>query len=132
MRRLLIGAAVVWLGSCTAVEAPPTVFANSGGVAASGWRTGSGAPVSLGELDALRQSCVPRRVVTPIDTDQPVPNPLRDNTAYHPGGEGLTNAPSTAIAAPDHRIDPATRRTSVYRAATIEDCLYAKGLVKAR
>ena len=125
MRGWLMVAAVVGLGACVAAEAPPVVFANSG------WRTASGAPVSLGELDALRQSCVPRTVVTPIDSDQPVPNPLRDNPAYHPGGEGLTNAPMTGIAGADRQIYAAARRSVGYGAVSVEDCLYAKGLVKA-
>jgi hypothetical protein len=126
MRILLIGAVVVGLSACVAAEAPPVVFANTG------WRTSSGVPVSIGEIDALRQSCVPRRTVTPIDSDRPVPNPLRDNPAYHPGGEGLTNAPPTGIAAADQRIDTAARRSAEYGAGPIEDCLSAKGLVRAR
>jgi hypothetical protein len=121
----MVAAAVVALSACVADEAPPVVFANSG------WRTASGTPISLAEIDALRQSCAPRRSVTPIDSDQPAPNPLRDNPAYHPGGEGLTNAPLTGIAAADRRIDTAARRTAGYGAVSIDDCLYAKGLVKA-
>jgi hypothetical protein len=126
MRRLLIGAAVVGLSACAAAEAPPVVFANTG------WRTSSGAPVSVGEFDALVQSCAPRGAVTPIDSDQPVANPLRDNPAYHPGGEGLTSAPPTGIAAADRRTEAAVRRSAVYRVGSVEDCLSQKGLVKTR
>lgn len=119
-------AAMVGLGACVAAETPPATFTDSG------WRTAAGTPVSLAEIDALRQSCVPRRTVAPIDSDQPAPNPLRDNPAYHPAGEALTNAPLTGIAAADRRVDTSTRRSAGYGADSVEDCLYAKGLVKTR
>lgn len=117
---------MVGLCGCVAPEAPPVVFADSA------WRTGYGAPISLGELDALRQSCLPRQIAAPIDPARPVPNPVRDNPAYHPGGEGLANAPPTGIAAADRPIEPATRLSAGPGAGPVEECLYGKGLIKAR
>jgi len=100
MRLWIIAAALAaGLNACTALEAPPAVYASSG------WRTANGAPLSMGEVEALRISCRPSRMSSPLDSDQPVANTIRDNPIYHPGGEGLANAPPTGIAArADHRL----------------------------
>ncbi len=125
MRRLLIVAALIGLSACATPAAPREGYADSG------WRTRSGAPLSLGEVAALRETCVPRRMVTPIDTGQPTPNPLRDNPVYHPGGEGLASAPPSGIAAIDQPVEPGTRRGPLPGAEPVADCLMSKGLVRA-
>jgi len=126
MRLWIIAAALAaGLNACTALEAPPAVYASSG------WRTANGAPLSMGEVEALRISCRPSRMSSPLDSDQPVANTIRDNPIYHPGGEGLANAPPTGIAAADRPLEPGTRRP-VYTAGMIDECLTDKGLTKAR
>ena len=124
MRGLLLAAALLGLGACAAVETPP-------GPAEPGWRTSAGLPLSRSEVQALRSACAGQARVTPIDTDQPVPNPLRDDPAYRPGGEGLANAPQTGVAAAGRPIEPATRR--IASAGVLGDqCLYDQGLVRIR
>ncbi len=128
MRRLAMVSALVsaliGLGACAAPEAPPVVFANSG------WRTSTGAPLSIGEVQALRESCELRRVSGPIDSDRPARRLLSDNPAYKPGGEGLANAPATGIAAADRPIEPGTRRAAPLGAGSAEECLFGRGLRK--
>ena len=103
------------------------------GAVDSGWRTRSGQELSVAEAEALRQSCTPGRGVTLVDPDRPVPDPLRDNPAYHPGGEGLANAPATGIAAADRPIQSDTRQVEgSVNSASLDNCLYEKGLVRVR
>jgi hypothetical protein len=97
----------------------------------SGWRTATGAPLTLAEVEALRISCRPGQISSPMDSDQPVASAIRDNPIYHPGGEGLSNARPTGIAAADRPLEPGTRRP-VYTAAMLDTCLSDKGLLKNR
>ncbi|HEX3954610.1 MAG TPA: hypothetical protein VHW90_13610 [Stellaceae bacterium] len=128
MRNLLIIVAgfglAAGLSACGAPEAPPVVYANSG------WRTAYGAPLSLGEVAALRQSCVPKRTLGPMDTERPERDVTRDNPSYHPGGEGLASAPLNGIAAPDRPSEPGTRLSAGYGATPMEICLSDKGIIK--
>jgi hypothetical protein len=123
MRILCVIAAAAGLSACVPGPPSPVSYANSG------WRTGSGAPLSIGEVDALRTSCNALRVTKAIDTDQPVASPIRDNPIYRPGGEALANAPATGLGAVDQPLELRTRRIAdiVY---SIDECLYAKGLAK--
>lgn len=125
MRSLLMVGALLGLGGCLAAAAPPVGYADSG------WRTRTGAALSIGEIEALRQSCTPAQIKRSIDSARPTSDPLRDNPAYHPGGEGLANAPATGIAAAGRPIEPGTRRVAAPGAGSVEECLYGKGLVRA-
>jgi hypothetical protein len=124
MRKRLIVVALVGLGGCAAFEAPPAP------TAASGWRTRAGAPLSIAEVAALHQSCAPRQLRLALDPDRPVANPVLDNPVYHPGGEGLANAPAVGLAAPDRPVEPGTRRVADLTAGPVDECLYGKGVVK--
>ena len=125
MRDVLILTALLSLAACGSPAAPPVVFADSG------WRTAAGYPLSLGEVEALRQSCVARQVSRAPDRLPPPPNPVRDNPAYRPGGEGLANAPATGIAAADALAEPVVGAPRFVRApGSVEDCLYGQGLVQ--
>jgi hypothetical protein len=125
MRRLLMVGVLCGLGGCLAAEAPSIGYPDSG------WRTRAGAALSIAEVEALRQSCAPPQVMGPIDSGRPTSDPLRDNPAYHPGGEGLANAPATGIAAAGRPIEPLTRRAAAPGAGSVDECLYGKGLVRA-
>ncbi|HEX3861995.1 MAG TPA: hypothetical protein VHY35_09930 [Stellaceae bacterium] len=122
MRGWLIVVASIGLSGCIDIQGYPPGYPDSG------WRTRAGAPISLAEYDALRESCVPRRRTLPMDSDQPLPDTMRDNPAYHPGGEGLANAPMTGIVAIDREIEPGTRRSAEFAGTGLEDCLEQKGL----
>jgi hypothetical protein len=127
MRAWLIVALLVGLSGCTLFElAPPAPYA------ASGWRTQGGAALSLAEVEALRESCAPPEVMLALDPDRPVANPITDNPVYHPGGEGLTNAPAIGIAAPDRPVEPGIRRVADLSGGTVDECLYRKGLIRMR
>jgi hypothetical protein len=125
MRSAMIVAGLLGLSACLAARTP-VIYGDSG------WRTATGAPLSIAEVEALSHSCAPRRVVAAIDSDRPVASLLRDNPAYHPGAQGLANAPPTGIAAAGQPIEPGTRIAAAPGAGTVEACLYGKGLVRAR
>lgn len=126
MRDWLIAAGFIGLCGCTVFEpGPPPPYAQSV------WRTQAGAALSLAEVEALRQSCAPRQVTLAIDPHRAVANPMADNPVYHPGGEGLANAPAIGIAAPDRPVEPGTRRVAE-AAGSIDECLAGKGLIRAR
>ncbi len=124
MRGLFGMALLVGLSACASLQGLPPGYPDSG------WRTSRGTPISIAEYDALRQSCLPRRYTLPMDSNQPVPSTIRDNPAYHPGGEGLANAPMTGIVADGQPVEPGLRRSSAYRETPIDECLAEKGLVK--
>jgi hypothetical protein len=126
MRSWLIIAAVLGLAACAAATSPPEAGVDAG------WRTAAGTPLSAGEIDALSRSCTGSPHMTPIDTDRPMPDPLHENRAYHPGGEGLANAPPVGIAAPDRPIEPGTRRIAGSSAEAVAQCLAGKGLIRAQ
>jgi hypothetical protein len=127
MRNWLIVGGLVGLSGCLVLDPlPPASFVYSG------WRSRAGAALSLAEVEALRQSCVPPLVTLALDPDRPVANPMTDNPVYHPGGEGLANAPAIGIAAPDRPVEPGIRRVADLSAGTTEECLYRKGLVRTR
>src|SRR5882672_3005345 len=122
MRRWLIAMAV--MTAACAPEVPPVVFVGAD------WRTANGGTFSRAELEALRQSCVPQPVITPLDRAQPVPTPARANPIYRPGGEAIVNAPPIGIAAVDNPVAVATATTTVAGAMPVDDCLRDKGLVR--
>ena len=127
MRFWLLALAAAGLSACAAGDGPlggaPLMAANSN------WQTARGAHLSLGEIEALRTTCEHPGGGGPLDSAQPVPNPIRDNPIYHPGGEGLTNAPPTGIAAADRPLELGTR-TQAYVPGAITQCLLDKGLVQ--
>lgn len=126
MREWLIVAGLVGLSGCLVFEPPPpTPYADSG------WRSRAGAALSLAEVEALRQTCAPQ-VTLALDPDRPVANPITDNPVYHPGGEGLANAPAIGIAAPDRLVEPGIRRVADLSGGTLDECLARKGLVRTR
>ena len=127
MRRWLIVASLAGLSGCMLLDPPPHAP-----YAAAGWRTQTGAPLSLAEVEALRQSCAPQQVTLALDPDRPVANPIIDNPIYHPGGAGLANAPAVGIAAPDRPVEPGTRRVADLVAGSLDECLARKGLVRMR
>jgi hypothetical protein len=126
MPQWLTVAGLVGLSGCVLLD-PPTPAP----YAAAGWRT-QGAPLSLAEVEAFRQSCQPRQVVLALDPDRPIANPIVDNPIYHPGGEGLANAPAIGIAAPDRPVEPGTRRAPEFTLGSVDECLVSKGLVRVR
>lgn len=128
MPRWLIVAGLVGLSGCILLDppAPPAAYAPSG------WRTLAGATLSIAEVEALRLSCVPRQVMLALDPDRPVANSILDNPAYHPGGEGLANAPVVGIAAPERPVGPGTRRVAELTYGSLDECLARKGLVRIR
>jgi hypothetical protein len=120
-------AGLVGLSGCVLFDpAEPVLYSPSG------WRTQAGAPLSLAEVESLRQSCLPRQVVLALDPDRPVANPIVDNPLYHPGGEGLANAPAIGIAAADRPVEPGTRRVAELTLGSLDECLVNKGLVRDR
>jgi hypothetical protein len=123
MRFWLSAVTLLVLGACAAPEYAPVVYANSG------WRSMSGSQLSLGEVEALKETCRPRAISLPLDSADLVANPVRDNAIYHPGGQGWGNAPSTGIAAADRPLELGFRRTA-YTVGAIEECLIEKGLVR--
>jgi hypothetical protein len=127
MPRWLIVAGLVGLSGCALLDPPPPAA-----YAASGWHTLAGAPLSIAEVEALQQSCAPRQVTLALDPDRPVANPIVDNPVYHPGGEGLANAPVLGIAAPERPVEPGTRRVAEFTYGSPDECLARKGLVRVR
>jgi hypothetical protein len=125
MRFGLIAVILLGLAACVDTGYGPAEYAGSG------WRSTTGSPLSIGEVAALRATCRPRAMSGPVDTDQPVANPIRDNPLYHPGGVGLANATKTGIGDPDRPLDLGFRRTT-YTANAIDECLIEKGLVQIR
>src|SRR5688572_12884544 len=100
MPKWLIVAGLAGLSGCMLLDPPPAPYA------AAGWRTQTGAPLSIAEVEALRQSCAPQQVTLALDPDRPVASPIIDNPVYHPGGAGLANAPAVGIAAPERPVEP--------------------------
>jgi hypothetical protein len=121
----IVGVALAGAAGCGAPEAPPVVAINTA------WRTSDGAPISVGEFEALQQACAPRLSRMPFDSDLPMGDPLRINPAYRPGGEGLASAPSTGLAAAGRPILPLTRRVADESALSLDLCLENKGLTRA-
>lgn len=119
--RLLLLVAMLVVGGCAPL-APPVVFA------ATEWRTGTGERITLGELEALKQSCGPTPIIVPFDRERQFPTPERANPAYRPGGEALANAPQTGIAAPGNPIRVATSLGRTLRLQPVDECLEEKGL----
>ncbi|MBV9828915.1 MAG: hypothetical protein JO001_25100 [Alphaproteobacteria bacterium] len=123
MRFWLLALAAAGLSACSALGLAPA------GDAPPDWQTARGTRLSLAELDALRVSCEHRGGAGPLDSDQPVPNPIRDNPIYHPGGEGLANAPPTGISAADRTLELGTR-VAAFIPGSVDQCLLDKGLVQ--
>lgn len=127
MRIWLIFAGLIGLGGCVVLDPlPPAAYADFG------WRTRAGAPLSTAEIAALRQSCTPRQVALALDPGRPVANPVNDNPVYHPGGEGLANAPTFGMAAPERPVEPGSRRVAELAAGPLDECLSGKGLIRVR
>jgi hypothetical protein len=93
------------------------------------WRTTTGQLLTNAEIDALRQTRLPRRVKTPFDRAQPVASPATNNPAYRPGGEAIVNAPPIGIASVDN---PISVETAFVRPASapVDNCLREKGLTR--
>ena len=127
MRNWLNFVGLVGLGGCVMLDpSAPAPYPTSA------WRTQTGAPLSVAEVEALRQTCLPQQMVLAFDPGRPVANPIADNPAYHPGGAGLANAPALGIAAPDRPVEPGTRRVADRSAGSIDECLASKGVFRAR
>jgi hypothetical protein len=124
MRGWIFAVLAAGLTACTAPGTQPAAYVGSG------WRTAAGTPLSIAEVEALRSSCRPRAIASLLDPDQPVANSIRDNPIYHPGGEGLANAPPVGIAAADRPLELGVRRAT-YTEGMVTECMYEKGLLKA-
>jgi hypothetical protein len=117
MTAMLLG-----LAACAGLGEPPVV--NTG----SGWASRSGVRLSIAEVEALKGSCRPRAASGPLDSADPIANPIRDNPIYRPGGEGFANAPFNGINADERPLQLGFRRIA-YNSGTIDACLIEKGLV---